>query len=96
VAAAMFLGTDRQAWGSISAFIWTFLFITGVLIYLLWALWAWQVVPRRLRPVFVPTLIFMIAGIFFGPLLFAFMLAVLLLLTLPGSLNRAARSPATT
>ena len=93
VAALILLGADRQAWASVSAFIWTFLFLVGVLTYLLWALWAWQVVPRRLRPVFVPTLVFVMAGIFFGPLLFAFMLALLLVLTLPGSLNRAARRP---
>ncbi len=78
-----------QVWRSVPGFIWGFLFSTAALSYVLWFVWAWLILPRQLRPVFVPVLIFMVVAAFLGPILFVFTVAALLALTLPTSASRA-------
>jgi hypothetical protein len=80
---------NPQVWRSVPGFIWGFLFSTAALSYVLWFVWAWLILPRQLRPVFVPVLIFMVAAAFLGPILFVFTVAALLALTLPTSASRA-------
>jgi hypothetical protein len=73
---------------TLPGFLWAFLLMTAVLVYLGWCVWAWLVVPGRLRPILTPLLLALVVGIIFGTTAFEVAVAFLLAVAVPTFLSR--------
>jgi hypothetical protein len=79
---------------TLPGFLWAFILITAVVVYVGWCVWAWLVVPTRLRPLLTPLLLALIVGIIFGTTAFEIAVAFLLAVAVPTFLARTYADPA--
>jgi hypothetical protein len=73
---------------TLPGFLWAFTLMTAVLVYVGWCVWAWLVVPTRLRPLLTPLLLALVVGIIFGTTAFEIAVAFLLAVAVPTFLTR--------
>lgn len=81
---------------TLPGFLWAFILITAVVVYVGWCVWAWLVVPSRLRPLLTPLLLALVVGIIFGTTAFEVAVAFLLAVAVPTFLTRTPAGSALT